>query len=83
MTETAKKIIAEFERELDELPEEEQEEFAASYLEDLRRRKQQKKTGQAEPYASFQVLKAAKFTGRPDESTTYERELYGLDGDDE
>lgn len=83
MTETAKKIIAAFEKELEELPEEEQEEYAAAFLEDLRRRKRAKEEGPAKPYASFRVLKEAKFSGRSDESTTYEHALYGVEGDDE
>jgi len=83
MTETAQKIIDEFRKELQELPEEEQEEYAASFLQDLRRRKQKEKEGKVEPYASFRVLKDAKLEGEPDESTTYEDALYGLNEDDE
>lgn len=83
MTRTAKKLIAEFEKELEALPEEEQEEYAASFLEELRRRKQQKEARRAEPYASFKVLRDAEFSGRADESTTYERALYDLAGDNE
>lgn len=79
MTNTMKMLI----EELSQVPEEEQEKYAASFLQDLRRRKQQKEEGQVEPYASFQVLKEAKFEGQPDESTTYEDALYGLNDDDE
>jgi len=85
MTENTKKIIDEFEKELEELPEDEQEGYAKSLLQDLRRRKQKKERepeeGQVQPYASFQVLKDAKLEGQPDESTTYEDALYGLSED--
>ena len=81
MTKTAQKLM----EELSQIPEEEQEGYAKSLLQDLRRRKQQKERepeeGQVQPYASFQVLKDAKLEGQPDESTTYEDALYGLSED--
>ena len=77
--------VKELKRELEALPENEQEEYAESLLRDLRRRKQQKERepeeGQVQPYASFQVLRDAKLEGQPDESTTYEDALYGLSED--
>lgn len=82
MTRKVKEIIDEIEKELDELPAEKQVEYATSYLNDLRRRKQQAKADRAEPYSSFRVLKEATFSGEPDESTAYERKLYGLNKDD-
>jgi len=78
MTKKAKKLI----EELKKLSEEEREGYAKSLLQNLRRRKQQKEDGQAQPYASFQVLRNAKIEGQPDESTTYEDALYGLNEDD-
>ena len=81
MTKTAQKLM----EELSQIPEEEQEGYAKSLLQDLRRRKQQKERepeeGQVQPYASFQVLRDAKLEGQPDESTTYEDTLYGLSED--
>ena len=81
MTKTAQKLM----EELSQIPEEEQEGYAKSLLQDLRRRKQKKERepeeGQVQPYASFQVLKDAKLEGQPDESTTYEDALYGLSED--
>lgn len=82
MTEKTKHLLAQVEKELETLPEEEQEELGGLLLEDLRRRKQQRETEEAKPYSSFHVLKNARFSGRSDESTTYERTLYGLDEDD-
>lgn len=82
MTETAKKRIAELEKELEELPEEEQEAFATSYLQDLRRRKQQNEqrpTDQEEDalYKPFQIMLDADLDLPSDYSETYEDQLYG------
>ncbi len=73
MTETARALIAE----LETLPEAEQEEQAASYLEDLRKRKEEMEKGEMEPYASFTYLQEANLDLPPDYSETYERHLYG------
>lgn len=82
VTETAKKLIAEFEKELEELPEEEQEEFAASYLQDLRRRKQQNErrpTDQGEDtlYEPFRIMLDADLDLPSNYSETCEEHLYG------
>lgn len=73
MTEKTKTLIAQVEKELEALPEEEQEEYAGVLLETLRRRKQEENAEGVEPYASFHVLKNARFSGEADESTTYEQ----------
>lgn len=83
MTDKTKQLIAQFEKELEELPDEEQEELGNQLLEELRRRKTQNAEDDTAPYSSFHVLKNAQFSGRSDESTTYERTLYGLDEDNE
>lgn len=83
MTTKTKELLAQLEKELDELPTEEQEKLGELLLDELRRRKRQKNAEDVEPYASFHVLKNARFSGEADESTTYERTLYGLDEDDE
>lgn len=83
MTEKTKELIAQIETELRALTEKEQEAVGTLLLETLRRQKQQKDAEDVEPYASFHVLKNARFSGEADESTTYERTLYGLDEDDE
>lgn len=82
MTETAKKLIDELEKELEELPEEEQEAFATSYLQDLRRHKQrneQRPTGQKEEmlYEPFRIMLDADLDLPSDYSETYEDHLYG------
>lgn len=79
MTETAKKLIAELEK----LPEEQQEERAKSYLEDLRHRTTAQETqaeahGKAELYEPFKVLQEADLDLPPDYSETYEEHLYGI-----
>lgn len=78
MTETAKKLIAE----LEELPEDKQEECAASYLEDLRTRKKQQAEGE-DPYSALKILRNAKLSGPKDASVTYEEKLYGLNTEDD
>ena len=81
MTKTAQKLIEALER----LPEQEQEERATSYLEDLLRRRRARDEPVAEeevePYSSFKVLRNARLPGPPDASVTYERELYGWTAD--
>ncbi len=80
MTRTAKKLIAE----LEQLPEEEQEARAASYLEDLRRRmgaQEQQAEEKPKLYEPFRVLREANLDLRPDASVTYERDLYGRTAD--
>jgi hypothetical protein len=77
MTETAKKLVKEFERELEKLPEEEQEEYAASFLEDLRHRKQKEEKAEEDPYSALKILRDARLSGPEDASVTYEKELYG------
>ena len=49
MTDTAKRLLDELERELETLPEAEQEEFVVSCLQDLRHREQQNDKGQEAP----------------------------------
>lgn len=89
MTENTKKLIAEFETELEELPEEAQEKYVASFLRDLRRRKRQKEKhqneeGQAgqekgELYEPFRIMLDADLDLPSDYSETYEEHLYGTE----
>jgi len=76
MTETPQKLVEEFKKELEELPDDEQEEYAASFLNDLRRRKQ-KGEGQEDPYSALKILRDARLSGPEDASVTYEKKLYG------
>lgn len=78
MTDTARKLVAELEAELERLPEEEQEARAASYLEDLRQRREKP----VEPYSSFTFLQEANLDLPADYSETYEERLYGKRGED-
>lgn len=77
MTETAKKLIDEFEKELEQLPEEEQEEFAASVLEELRQRREREEGSEEDPYSWLKILRDAKLSGPEDASVTCEQKLYG------
>jgi hypothetical protein len=87
MTDTVKRIIGELKSELDELPEEEQEAVATSYLRDLRRRKQQREQGQpAEEnglYGPFQIMLDADLDLPSDYSETYEEHLCGTPASDD
>jgi hypothetical protein len=73
MTKKAQKLMAELEK----LPEEEQEELAASALERLRQRKEREKVSEEDPYSWLKVLRDAKLSGPEDASVTYEQKLYG------
>jgi hypothetical protein len=83
MTEKAKKLI----EELEALPENEQEEYAESLLQDLRRRKQKKEQrsgeGAGELYEPFQIMLDADLDLPSDYSETYEEHLYGAQKQDE
>lgn len=87
MTDTVKRIIDELEHELEELPEEEQEAVATSYLRDLRRRKRQSEQRQADEedtlYEPFQLMLDADLDLPPDYSETYEKHLYEAPNQDE
>ena len=88
MTETAKKLVEEFERELEELPEEEQEAYVVSYLQDLRRRKRKEESGQPDQegealYEPFQIMVDANLDLPSDDSETYEERLYGAQNHDD
>ncbi len=76
MTQLMKTLV----EKLQALPEEEQEEVAASLLEQLEPEEEQ---GEVEPYASFKVLREAKLPGPSDASVRYERDLYGGEIEDE
>ena len=71
MTKTAQKLI----EELEKLPEEEQEELAASVLEELRQRKEREEVSEEDPYSWLKVLRNAKLSGPEDASVTYEQKL--------
>lgn len=73
MTKTAQKLIAELEK----LPEEEQEELAASVLEELRQRKEREEASEEDPYSWLKIMRDAKLSGPEDASVTYEQKLYG------
>lgn len=77
MTDTAKRLIDELERELETLPEEEQERRVASFLEDLREGEATETEEQEDPYSALKVLRDAKLSGSTDASVTYEEDLYG------
>lgn len=76
MTDSTRKLIDEFEKELEKLPEEEQERRVASYLEDLRQ-KAEAEQAQEDAYSALKILRDAKLIGSEDASVTYENELYG------
>lgn len=82
MTETTRKIIHEFEKELEELSEKEQEKYAKSFLQDLRRRKEKKEGRKGdqegkELYEPFRIMLDADLDFPSDYSETYEERLYG------
>ncbi|PSR00206.1 MAG: hypothetical protein BRD48_01770 [Bacteroidetes bacterium QS_9_68_14] len=79
MTDTTQKLIAEPEAELDRLPEDEQEERAASYLDDVRSRPSPRRASDEESerlYESFRILRDAELDLPPDYSETYEERLH-------
>ena len=78
MTKLLEQAIGEL-KQLEMLPEEEQDTWAASILRYLRARrdKEEEGRGEAKPYSSFDVLRKAQLPGPADASVTYERELYG------
>lgn len=77
MTKTAKKLVDEIKKELDGLPEEEQEELAASLLVELGQRKEREEGSEEEPYSWLKIMRDAKLSGPEDASVTYEQKLYG------
>jgi hypothetical protein len=77
MTERTKALIDKFEKELEKLPEEEQERCVASYLKDLRREAATEEATQEDPYSALKILRDAKLSGSENASVTYEKELYG------
>jgi hypothetical protein len=84
MTTKAKELLDELERELNELPEDEQIECATSYLNDLRRRKEEDANGEDESlYEPFQIMIDADLDLPPDYSEGYEEHLYGSQKEDE
>ncbi|PSQ99580.1 MAG: hypothetical protein BRD48_03680 [Bacteroidetes bacterium QS_9_68_14] len=78
MTDTVQRLIDE----LEALPDEKQEEWAASYLEDLRRRGE-KSNADEDPYSALKILRDARLDGPEDASVTYEEKLYGLTTEDD
>ncbi len=76
MTQLMKTLV----EKLQDLPEGEQDEIAASLLDQLQPGDEE---GEVEPYASFKILREAKMQGRPDESVAYERALYGREIEDD
>lgn len=82
MTKTAKKLM----EELEKLPDDEQEAWAASHLEELRLRTQHAEgkvagEGTGELYEPFQLLQEANLDLPSDYSETYEQRLYGIESD--
>jgi hypothetical protein len=77
MTDTTRKLLDELKEELKKLPEEEQEELAASVLEELRQRREREKESEEDPYSWLKILRDAKLSGPEDASVTYEQKLYG------
>jgi len=82
MTETVKKIMGKLEKELEELPEEEQETFATSCLHDLRRRKHQTERDGVDQeedtlYEPFRIMLNSDLDLPSNYSETYEEHLYG------
>ena len=65
-------------KELEKLPEREQDSWATAILEDLHARQEREEgRSQVEPFASFRFLRDAKVSLPADASVTYERDLYG------
>ena len=89
MTHTTRKLITELEETIKRLPEKEQEERVASYLEDLHRRVQAKESSQKPDqeddalYGPFQVMLDANLDLPADYSETYEEHLYGTEKQDD
>jgi len=82
MTERTRKLIDELEAELETLPEKEQERRVTSYLQDLRRRKQQSEQGASNQgedtlYEPFRIMLASDLDLPSNYSETYEEHLYG------
>ncbi len=69
---TTKKLI----EALEQLPEDEQEKRAASYLEDLQQHGGEAKEESEDPYSALKILRDAKLPGPADASVTYEKKLY-------
>lgn len=59
-------------RRLKNIPEEEQEEIAASVLGELRQRKMCEEVSDEDPYSWLKILRDAKLSGSEDASVTYE-----------
>lgn len=77
MTEKTKKLIAQFEKELDELPAEEQEKLGELLLDELRRRTQEREE-ETTTHPSLDVLQNAQIEGlRSDYSERLDHYLYG------
>ena len=77
MTKTTRELLSKLEAELEKLPEDEQEAWAAFHLEELQRQKAADEKPHRERYSFFRVLREAKRPGPKDASMTYEQELYG------
>jgi hypothetical protein len=80
MTEKTKHLLAQVEKELEELPEEEQEEIGEELLNTLRRRMQERREDEAVSHPSLDVLRDAQIEGLPsDYSERLDHYLYGAD----
>ncbi len=78
MTDKTKQLIAQFEKELEELPDEEQEAYVTSYLEDLRWQKQSGEEGSTVTHPSLAILQKSELEGLPaDYSERLDHYLYG------
>jgi hypothetical protein len=82
MTERTRKLIDELEAELETLPEKEQERRVTSYLQDLRRRKQQSEQrasnqGEDTLYEPFRIMLESDLDLPSNYSEMYEEHLYG------
>lgn len=71
-------VVQKLAEELEKLPDEEQEKFAASVLEELRQRKEREEASEEDPYSWIKMLRDAKLSGPEDASVTYEKVLRDL-----
>lgn len=78
MTEKTEALIAQLKRELEALPEEEQEEYAGVLLEALRRSRQEREDEKSTAHPSLDVLRNAQIEDLPsDYSERLDHYLYG------
>lgn len=73
MTDTTRRLVAALER----LPDDEQDEAAASFLQRLQRQEEPRRSEEEALYEPFRVMLGAKLDLPSDYSETYEEHLYG------